>query len=127
MKLLTLVITLFISFLLSRSSAHAQDVSLYDSNSPFFAIQGLLPSDFLTVGVSLVFVIAGILSFLYLLWGGVQWISAGGDKEAIDKSRRRIIQSIIGLVIILSVYVIVNLVEYIFNINLLSGVLPSIN
>lgn len=122
----TVFTSLFIFFLLFTSSVKAQDVTLIDPNSPFYNLQGLSMRDFVRVGVSLVFIFAGIISFFYLLIGGVNWITAGGDKDAIEKARRRIIQSIIGLVIILSVYVVFKVIEYVFNISLLSGVLPMI-
>lgn len=126
MKLFAFITSLFFLTYLSTSSIKAQDVTLIDLNSPFYNLQRLTMRDFVRVGVSLVFIFAGIVSFFYLLLGGVNWINAGGDKEAIEKSRRRIVQSIVGLVIVFSVYVITKIIEHVFQINLLAGTLPMI-
>lgn len=126
MKLFAFITSLFFLTYLSTSSIKAQDVTLIDLNSPFYNLQRLTMRDFVRVGVSLVFIFAGIVSFFYLLLGGVNWINAGGDKEAIEKSRRRIVQSIVGLVIVFSVYVIIKIIEHVFQINLLAGTLPMI-
>src|SRR5258708_76455 len=46
--------------------------------------------------LSLVFSIAGILLFVFLLWGVVQYILAGGQKERMAKARARITYALIG-------------------------------
>lgn len=120
MKLLDLIFSYIVS------DVHAQEVNLVSPTSPFYNIETLTMGDFIRVGVSLAFGIAGILAFLYMLLGGIQWITAGGDKEAVEKGRRKIIQAIIGLVVIFSVYVIANIINWIFGINILYGNLPSI-
>ena len=54
--------------------------------------------------------IAGLLSFLYLLTGGIQWITSGGDKTGVDTARQKILNAIIGLVITFGTWAIVKLV-----------------
>lgn len=53
--------------------------------------------------------IAAVIAFIYLLIGGIQWMSSGGDKAAIETARNRIIQAVIGLIIIASVWAILTL------------------
>jgi len=47
----------------------------------FVPLQGYTPGMFLTTVLNLLLGAAGIASFIFLLWGGIQWILAGGDKE----------------------------------------------
>ena len=74
----------------------------------------------ITVNKVLVFLIngiliaAGILSFFFLLIGGIQWIIAGGDKEGTEKARKRITAALIGLTIVFSAYALATLVKAIF-------------
>lgn len=57
---------------------------------------------FVSQVLNIVLVIAALMVFLYLVWGGMEWISAGGDKSKIEKARNRIMQSIIGMIVLAS-------------------------
>lgn len=52
---------------------------------------------------------ATIAAFIYFIIGGIQWIISGGDKAQIENARNRIIQGVVGLIIIASVWAIVTL------------------
>lgn len=60
-------------------------------------------------GVNLILAMAGLVAFFFLLYGGLQWILAGGDKEGTQKAQKRITAALIGLVIIFSTYAIIYL------------------
>lgn len=62
-----------------------------------------------------------ILALIFLLYGAIKWITSGGDKAALENARSRIIMAIVGLLIVVLSWVIVNLVIKILG---LSG-LPS--
>jgi hypothetical protein len=48
----------------------------------------------------------GVLLFVYLLWGGFLWMTAGGDTGKVKDATAVIRNAIIGLVIIASAYAI---------------------
>lgn len=50
--------------------------------------------------IQLAFVIALILVLVMLVWGAFEWISSGGDKEAVGKARGRILNALIGLAVL---------------------------
>lgn len=56
------------------------------------------------VGVFLI--IATLFTLLNLLLGGFGWITSGGDKAGLDAARSRIMNAIIGLIIVASSWVI---------------------
>lgn len=68
------------------------------------------------------FVIAGLLVFAYLVWGGIQWITAGGDKANLESARGRISNALVGLAIIAAAYAVILLVEFVFGLTILGGV-----
>lgn len=45
--------------------------------------------------------LAGALAVVYLIYGGILYITAGGDAEKATKGRTAVINAIIGIVIIL--------------------------
>ena len=50
--------------------------------------------------VNLVFFFALVLVLIYLLWGGIQWITAGGDKSGLDSARGKITGAVVGIIIV---------------------------
>jgi len=66
--------------------------------------------DFFSLALQVVLVVAGILVFAYLIWGGIEWITSGGDSGKTEKARNKITGAIIGLIILVSAYAIFQLV-----------------
>lgn len=62
----------------------------------------LLDSVVKVVVLALSFV--GIILFIIILYAGFLWMTAGGDTEQVAKAQKWILNSIIGLLIILSAY-----------------------
>jgi len=62
--------------------------------------------------VQLLLIIAIVVSLLFLIWGGIRYISSGGDKGKVDQARSTLTAAIIGLVIALLAFFIVNVVLY---------------
>ena len=64
----------------------------------------------LVTGVRLFLIVAAISALIYMLWGAYQWITSGGDKDALSNAQARIRQAVIGLVLVivaLSVFILV--------------------
>ena len=85
---------------------------------------GLLP--FLNNIIRLIFVLAGLFAFFNLIMGGMGFISAGGDPKAIQKAWGKIYQSLIGLIIIVSTFVLSAIFGYILFGNAMSILNPKI-
>ncbi len=92
-------------------------ITVNSGDSNYDYITNLKPSAYVATAISLLLGLAGVGFFIYLLWGGVQWITAGGDKDGIDKARRKIINALIGLVIVFSSYAILYILRVLFNVN----------
>jgi hypothetical protein len=67
-------------------------------------------NDFGTVVLRLVFVIAAILVFGYLVLGGIEWITSGGDKSKTESARNKITAAIVGFVILVASWALMSLV-----------------
>ncbi len=52
----------------------------------------------------------GIISVVMLIWGGLRYILSGGDSKKITDAKNTILYAIIGLIIALLAYAIVNFV-----------------
>ena len=60
--------------------------------------------------VTIVIIVAAALTFAYLIYGAISWITSGGDTSKVATARQRIISAVIGLLILASVWAIFNLV-----------------
>jgi hypothetical protein len=69
---------------------------------------------------------AGVAAFIFLLLGGIQWITSAGDKDAVEKARKRITIAMSGLVIVFSAYIFMYVARALFNVNLIQVELAPI-
>ncbi len=72
-------------------------------------------------GALTIFITAGIvLTVIFFVWGGIMWITSGGDKQKIASARARLTWSIVGLAVILISYFIVAVFGHFFGVQLLN-------
>ena len=69
-------------------------------------------------GITIMIIIAVILSLIYLVWGGVQWTQSAGDKGKIQAARQKITYALIGLVVAFSAFFIVSIFGSLFYVKL---------
>lgn len=60
--------------------------------------------------LKIAFSVAGLVLLAMLLVGGIQWMTAGGDKEKMAKAQGRITAALVGFVIFMSVFAIINFI-----------------
>lgn len=57
-------------------------------------------SSLFTVIIRVVITVAALLTLGYMLWGGLDWVTSGGEKEKITKAQQKITYALIGIVFI---------------------------
>jgi hypothetical protein len=70
--------------------------------------------NFTTIILAIIFSIASLIFLFMIVFGAVQWITSGGDKEKIAGARGRIVNAIIGLAILGLAFLIANIIGTIF-------------
>lgn len=77
--------------------------------------------------IKLVLVVAALVAFAFLVFGGIKWIVSGGDKEQTAKAQGTITAALVGLVIVFAAWAIIKLLETFFGIQILSELkIPTI-
>jgi TRAP-type C4-dicarboxylate transport system permease small subunit len=66
--------------------------------------------------LNIVLTIGVIAVLLYLIWGGIEWITSGGDKGKTESARNKITSAVIGLVILVSAWAILQFVQTLLDI-----------
>lgn len=65
-------------------------------------------------------VLAGLAFLLYFVFGGLQWVLAGGDQGKVDSAKKQMTNGAIGLIIIVVSYGIVAVVSSVLGLNILA-------
>jgi hypothetical protein len=79
-----------------------------------------------SAGLNLVLIICVLLVFGYIVIAAVQWITSGGDKAKTEKSRQMIVNAVIGLIIVVSSYAVINLISRFIGFNDVTDVVNNI-
>lgn len=61
-------------------------------------------------GINLMLYGAGVLSVVMLIWGGVRYVVSSGKKDSVTAAKNTIVYAIIGLLISIFAYAIINFV-----------------
>jgi len=77
--------------------------------------------------IGVMFIAGFLLTFMELVIGGIQWITAGGDKQALEKARTGITNAIMGLVIVGAAYAVMTLAGNFFGIDITKLTIPGFN
>ena len=83
------------------------------------------PSPFSDIGsvvtaiVPAVMGLGGLILFAFILLGGFKYLTAGGDDKAVQEAKKIITNAIIGFIILFSVFWIMNILEAVFNYNII--------
>lgn len=94
------------------------------------ALGFFIPSlgDFLTFAIKFLFVVAGLVALVYMLWGAFSWITSGGEADKIGEARKKIVAAIIGvLMIVAALSIIVALEEIVFKKTVCFGITCAIS
>ena len=67
---------------------------------------GDLAKDF----VNIMLFAVGILADIMLIWGGIRYVLSGGDSGAVSSAKKTILYAVVGLIVAILAYAIVNFV-----------------
>lgn len=80
-----------------------------------------------STAIKLILIISALVAFVFLVIGGIRWITSGGDKEGTAKAQSTITAALIGLVVVFAAWAIIKLLETFFGIQILSSLdIPTV-
>ena len=68
------------------------------------------PQEIIGLAIKSLMMFMGAIMFLLVVYGGAMWMTASGNSEKIDKAKNIIVWAALGVVVMLSSYLIVNFV-----------------
>jgi len=67
-------------------------------------------SDLIVNVIRLMLLFAGAIAVVFVIIGGYQYIASGGNEETAEKGKKTLINAIIGVVVIVLAYAIINVI-----------------
>ncbi len=120
-KIITAAGTVSLYAFLAMPAWAQQDISLEKPSN----FQIVSAPKFISALVGFIFIIAALLVFVFLVWGGIQWITSGGDKAATEAARNRITAALIGLAIIAVSWALMAIIGKFFGFDLTNLTIPT--
>jgi len=99
MKYLIIASVLFLSLFVIVSPVYAQSADVAKIQT------------FIQNVIQVLVTLSGFITAGFFVWGGVGYITSSGNPEALEKSKRTILYSAIGLTIVIGAFVISNVVS----------------
>ncbi len=116
LALMIIVSSIIITSFISTHTIHAQTnndimADIANENIMFGEEAGLEYKDPQEATINIINIVLGFIGLIFLImviYSGIQWMTSGGNEEKIAGAKKRLINSAIGVVIILCAYIISN-------------------
>lgn len=69
--------------------------------------------------IGILSVVAGLMFIIQFIIGGLNWITSSGDKTKLEKAQQTLLNSAIGLIIVLGAYALISLVAAVLGFDIL--------
>ena len=99
-------------------------ISRIEVTPPEGAIQDFSPV--ISGALTIIIAIAALICLVYLIWGGIEWMTSGGEKTAVSAAKAKLTAAFIGLIIVLAAFAIIKLLEYLFGFDILEFEFPKL-
>lgn len=100
-----------------RKTAKDMKLSIYEDGTPADNFGNLIARL-----MNVVMVFALLMVLLYLVWGAIEWITAGGEKGKIDAARNKMTNALIGIIILSGTLAIFKFVQYLLGVEIITFV-----
>lgn len=94
--------------------------------SPFVKLGQYTLPELVPVIIQIILIVAALIALIFLIVGGIKWITSGGDKTALEGARGTVTSALIGLLIVFAAWALIRLISYLFGLDILSVAIPKV-
>ncbi len=106
--------------------AQSPTIAIKPSGAAWGNLGNLTVGSIISGTVILVLVAAALIFFFMLVYGGIRWMTAGGDKEKAAGARGQLTSALIGLAIVFVAWAVIQLINTLFGINIFNLTVPTL-
>lgn len=77
-------------------------------------VQGII-----SFAIMLLLTVAILLAFFFVIFGGFKWLMSSGDKKQVEEAQKTLQYAIIGLVVVLLSFFIINFIGFLLRVPLI--------
>ncbi len=101
-------------------------IDIRPQGKDFGGLGNLTVPNIVSGAIRLILVIAALVAFVFLIIGGIRWITSGGDKEKTARAQQTLTAALVGLVIVFASWAIIKLIQTFFGIQILTLEIPTV-
>ena len=79
-------------------------------SSSWISTSGIQWGNIISSIIGFLFFLAAVSTLIYLLWGGIDMITSGGDSGKFENGRNRLVFAAIGMIVVASSYAVWRLI-----------------
>lgn len=80
------------------------NTNIKDQSQSFFPVSDI--GTLLTGVINAAIIIGALAALMFIILGGIQWITSGGDKNKTDEAQKKITNAVVGLIVTVAAYAI---------------------
>ena len=97
---------------------YAETLTITNDSSSFKNLENLTVSGIISGAISLVLIVVALVFFFILVFGGLKWVTSGGDEKKVGEARSQITNALIGLAIVFASWAIMKLIGTLFGVDI---------
>lgn len=109
----------YLSNVVLAGVVYAQDIPIAPP-AGWETLANITAGNIVSTIIKLILIVAAVIAFIFLVMGGVKWITSGGDKEGTQAAQKTLTAALIGLLIVFAAWAIMQLLERFFGIQILT-------
>jgi hypothetical protein len=91
----------------------------------FEGLENIQVGNIIPAALRILLIAAAVVALVFLIIGGIKWITSGGDKAQVESARGTVTSALIGLMVVLAAWALLTLVSYFFGVNVTNFDIPT--
>jgi len=103
-----------------------EEFDIRPKGDAFGKLGDLTIPNIVSAAIQLILVLSALIAFIFLIVGGIRWITAGGDKEKTAGAQKTLTSALVGLVIVFAAWAIMSLIGKFFGVDIFKLVITPV-
>jgi type IV secretion system pilin len=100
----------------------AEEIVIGPDGGQWDPLTNLTAQGIVSGAINLILIVVALVFFFILVFGGLRWVTSGGDEKKVGDARAQITNALIGLAIVFAAWAIMKLIGTAFGIDILGGI-----
>jgi hypothetical protein len=117
-------LTAFFSKMAAVGVVHATQLDL-SPRGQFKGLEGIQVGGIVPAVLTILMIAGSLAGMIFLIIGGIRWITSGGDKAQVESARGTVTSALIGLAVVFAAWALYRLIQFFFGIDTMVFRIPT--